>query len=400
MNKELSGDSFFAKPLDFAEPLHLKPLKSAGLAICSGILLAISITQLSFMVWVSFVPFWLGLKGRKDKGVFWLGTLFGVSYLLFSKLPKPDFFSLDNSASAILVALRFGFWAWFSRKMYFYLTFPRVNMTIADAPRQQFIFSKFKMFLLCLGSSFLWVFLEWITITTLIRFDGSQLALSQTQNIFILPIAAFSGLLGVSFIIILINMAVALVLESKLIDRQTPLAWSFPLVSILLSLTFIVVCNDLSVTNIPNQSLTVEDIDLNNENAIQQLNKGLVLGSLNSEELTSQNCREFLRNGSNILSIKNSQDINLSIYRAVENGVPIYYQTANDPPLFILPNGQVKHKFIDLPVKVNFEPTFYYRNPNFFTNIVFIATFIAFLASGLHFYKRKTILRDLISGKD
>jgi apolipoprotein N-acyltransferase len=135
--------------------------------------------------------------------------------------------------------------------------------------------------------------------------------------------------------------------------------------------------------------------------------------------------RKLVRNGANLLvTLTNdswylqtsggAQHTAHSVFRAVENGLPLLRCGTTCESCLILPSGEITHLVtgangeriargattIDVPVSRNFTPTFYYKHPYFFSGLIILATFIAFLVTGLHFYKRKTILRALISGSD
>ncbi|NQZ58253.1 MAG: apolipoprotein N-acyltransferase [Lentisphaeraceae bacterium] len=129
--------------------------------------------------------------------------------------------------------------------------------------------------------------------------------------------------------------------------------------------------------------------------------------------------REYVRRGANLLvtltndswyqqTCGGAQHMVHSTFRAVENGVPLLRCGTSGESCLVLPSGEVKHLIrnaqgnritrgaitIDVPIASTITPTFYYKNPNLFVILCVGATFIAFLASALHFYKRKVRLRD------
>ncbi|MCM8534473.1 MAG: apolipoprotein N-acyltransferase [Lentisphaeraceae bacterium] len=567
MTTNQNDSDFYASPIDFQKSLHLKTWKSALLAILSGILMAICYEplNLSFLAWVCIIPFWFGLRGRKDKGVFWLGCLLGYTFFLVSLfwirsilLPVPFLLSLVWTPM-------FGFWAWFTRKMYFYLAFPDATETLADAPREKFILPWKKLLLLSVASASLFTMFDWMRFWLMTGFPWNQLGVSQAYNLSILPVASFFGIPGITFIIIFINMSLALSLETKWISKATKLPWQTPLLAIIISSSIVIGCNQFKVEYKPNTSfkasliqgyffpertrrLSQEEVfeyfqtytnltlgqipnkpDLilwpetalpasftNNsyyQNTVKKLtqkaNTPMLLGSshfefedgkttiYNTAFLTDNKGKEvdryykihlvpygeytpmknilpesiwnflngivnmgnlgrgeefnvmslnddikmgvnicfedvfpdvsqaFVRNGANLLVTLTNDSWYLftsggaqhtvhSIFRAVENGLPLLRCGTTSESCLILPSGEVTHlivdennnritrgaKTIDVPVSTDFTPTFYYKNPNFFSNIMIFITSIAFLVTGLHFYKKKCILQQLISGNN
>jgi apolipoprotein N-acyltransferase len=567
MSQNETDNSFYEKPLDFQGPLHLKTWVSALLAILSGTLMATCYEplNLSWLAWVCVIPFWLGLRGRKDKGVFWLGCLFGYSFFFISLFWLRSILFPVPFLLALLWSPLFGFWAWFSRKMYFYLAFPNPETAIVTSPRSTFILSWKKMLPLVFASASLWTFLEWLRFWLMTGFPWNQLGVSQAYNLTLLPIASFFGILGISFIIILVNLSLALAIEVKWIERTHKFPWQTPLFSLLLSSLIIIGCNVYKVDYKADTSFrasliqgyffpdrtrqmtedeyfeyfqTYRNLSLAEisqkpdlilwpetalpasfkgnsyyqkivQNVTSKANAPMLLGSSHRENVNGKmtiyntafltdekgtevdryykshlvpygeytpmkdilpealwnildktiamgnlgrgdqfNVMEFredifmgvnicfedvfpdvsrklVRNGANLLvTLTNdswylqtsggAQHTAHSVFRAVENGLPLLRCGTTCESCLILPSGEITHLVtgangeriargattIDVPVSRNFTPTFYYKHPYFFSGLIILATFIAFLVTGLHFYKRKTILRALISGSD
>lgn len=362
---------FYAKPLDFTEPLHFNPFKSAFLSVLSGMIVTISFSSLPQLIWVGFIPLWLGVVGRKDKGVFGLGCLSGLTIVIS--------LSLLNTQNTLTLIWPFflGFWLWISRKIYFYMAFPKVSQTLADAPRKQFILPWYKLILVALTSSFIYITLE-------ILFGNftEQMKLGLSQNAYpsMLKISSFTGLSGLSFLIIFSNISLALFLEVIVIVRKTIPPWQLIIISISVTVSTLL-CANYSLQREPKVPMQVSSVTINSK-----------------EELSPKFIKNKIRDGLNVVIVEDQMPANLkkfAIIRSMEFGVSIVFLNHQ----IILPDGKITDS-LGIPKTINFKPTFYYRNTNFFTNIVFAATFIAFLVTGLHFYKRKTILRDLISGKD
>ena len=374
MHKGTDEKEFFSKPLDFVEPLHLHPSISAVVSVISSLIMALSFINIAELIWISLVPLWLGLIGRKDKGVFGYGCLTGYTFLFILWLLDSNF-----CANPIIFSwpLILGFWLWISRKIYFYMAFPKVSQTLADAPREQFLLPWYKLLILAFTLSFIYTALE-------ILFGSFTeqmiLAITQTNHTRLIKVSSLTGISGLSFLIIFINLSIALFLEMIFIDRKTIPPWQVLIISVSLTASVLFFANPSSQ---PELKTHVEP-------------KLILLSS--KQDLAPKAIRNKIREGNNLMIIEGQlspYQTRLATIRSMEFGVP-----------FVIHNQQVilqNEKIIDpikVPETVNFKPTFYYRNPNFFTNIVFVATFIAFLVTGLHFYKRKSILRNIITGKN
>lgn len=398
MIHEISDQNFFSKPLDFVEPIHFASWKCTSLSILSGLLLALSLQcqYLSILSWFAYVPFWLGMRGRKDKGVFGYGCLFGA-------VSSSSFLFFETSIGSILTLLAssavFGVWAWFSRKMYFYLAFPKVNTTIADASRNQYILPLPKLILLGLASSFLWTFLEWSCSNSFQEFAILQIALSQAYTNSLAPIASFTGVAGISFLIILVGMSLALSLETKLIDRKSPIPWTLPVLAIIILSASIFLSDKYKISNetynLISPAFIIDSIEARDAFGIIKVHQGLTLGVLiNSQVLSSAEGRKLVRNGANILVCSSTERIQnahrFAQCRALELGISY---------MLLLPTDRTPKDKNLIAIYPKFKPSFYYQHPYLFVVFVIVVTSIVLLVTGLHFYKRKAVLRGIINGK-
>jgi apolipoprotein N-acyltransferase len=133
--------------------------------------------------------------------------------------------------------------------------------------------------------------------------------------------------------------------------------------------------------------------------------------------------REFVRNGANLLvtltndswyqqTCGGAQHTAHSVFRAVENGLPLLRSGTACESCLVLPSGEITQLIhgadgrrigrgaatIEVPVCRDFTPTFYYRHPYFFSGLIIIGAALVFFMTGLHFFKRKSRLREIISG--
>ena len=214
--------------------------------------------------------------------------------------------------------------------MYFYLAFPKVNTTIADASRNQYILPLPKLILLGLASSFLWTFLEWSCSNSFQEFAILQISLSQAYTNSLAPIASFTGVAGISFLIILVGMSLALSLETKLIDRKSPIPWTLPVLAIIILSASIFLSDKYKISNetdnLISPAFIIDSIEARDAFGIIKVHQGLTLGVLiNSQVLSSAEGRKLVRNGANILVCSSTERIQnahrFAQCRALELGI-------------------------------------------------------------------------------
>jgi len=147
--------------------------------------------DLSISIWIALVPLLLAIKDRSLKLSFGLSFLTGVVFFtgLFRwVLDFPGFTILHQSLLGIYVGLFFGCFA-----LAFRFIAKRCGLTIA-----------------LLAAPFLWVPLEYIRCNlSFVSLPWGVLAHSQHANPSIIQIASIAGAYGVSFVIVLVNAAIA-----------------------------------------------------------------------------------------------------------------------------------------------------------------------------------------------
>ena len=548
-------------PIDFKARPQLKPWLSFILSVLSGILLALCYEpfNLYYLAWIAFLPFLLGVRARKDNAVFWFGTLFGFTFLLVSLFWLRTIHVAVPFLLAILWCPLWGLWAWLTKKMWFYLCFPNIEMTITDAQKHEFALNWKRYLVLISVSSCIWVFFEWIRFWLFSGFPWNLLGISQAYCSPILPLASLFGVLGISFLIIFLNLSVSFLIEAYFLSRR--FLGQLLILPILL-LTFSIIIGRIPkdqmsapytlkvaliqgyfypITNrrktkedyleriqtYRNLSLshaadkpdlilwpetpiasqysddpffqkTIKDVarlcksqvlfgsihEENNRstnsaffvdmeaNLINRydkihlvpygeytpmksilpsslwnwFDKIVAMGNLNSgtsydviqindqfragvnicfEDVFPNNSREYVRSGANLLitltndswyeqTAGGAQHTAHSIFRAVENGLPLLRCGTTSESCYITPEGKITNLIVDdkgsrfargstiitLAISRTQQTTFYYRNPNLFLIFSSAIAFLAFLATALHFLKRKSRLRGIISGRD
>ena len=163
----------FQKRYDF-----LLCILSAGLLI-----LAFPKTDVWFLAWIGLVPLLLALEGKRPKEAFGLSYLCG--FLFFAGTLY--WFIYVTALGAVLLllylALYFGL---------FGLSYSYFQKRGADL----------KLFLL----PSIWVVLEFVRAHLFTGFDWVSLGHSQYKNLLIIQIADITGVFGVSFIVMMVNV--------------------------------------------------------------------------------------------------------------------------------------------------------------------------------------------------
>lgn len=157
-------------------------------AIASALLLILAYPQIQWwpLAWIAFVPFLLVLNGKNYKASFGLGYLFG--FLFFA-----------------------GTLGWFV-----YVTYPGAFVLIAYLSLYVAIFGlavcfakPFSFFSRLILLPSCWVVLEYIRAHALSGFGWVLLGHSQCANTLLIQIADITGVYGVSFIVMMVNVLIA-----------------------------------------------------------------------------------------------------------------------------------------------------------------------------------------------
>lgn len=221
--------------------------------------------DLGFLAWVALLPLHLALATATLRRAFWLGWLTGliafvgvVSWVvtamhLYGKVPL----AVSNAIMVLLAAylgLYVGLYAlgvaWLQRAM------PRLSW---------------------LGAPFLWVALEWFRTYLFSGLPWDLLGYSQYQWLTAIQIADHTGVYGVSFVVVLVNVALAETVLWVLNrsrrpsegTRVAPFPWLTPAAAILsMSVTLLYGQSQLdAVSNAPDRSLTIGLVQANIDQA-------------------------------------------------------------------------------------------------------------------------------------
>ncbi|MBU0567032.1 apolipoprotein N-acyltransferase [bacterium] len=157
----------------------------------SGLLLFLSFPPFNLypLAFVGLVPFLFSLERcKKGRGAFFCGFLFGITYF------------------TLLL-----YWV----RIYHFLALPFVVAVLSLYPAIfALIYSKFRKPSL-IFAPILWTSLEYLSSLGPLGFPWGALAYSQTKNLALIQMAEFTGIFGVSFLVVLLNSALL-----RLIERQ------------------------------------------------------------------------------------------------------------------------------------------------------------------------------------
>jgi len=177
------------------------------LPIISGLIIVFAFPGTSFSwlaVWVAFIPLFIALKNKNFKQSFLIGLIFGsIAYLGFLRWIPSSVFHLTNSIPLSVAVL-------------FVACIYPVFSIIVFCVLYGFINKHIKLLFVITVPS-LWVALEFLQFHIFRGFPWVYNFLGHTQwnNIFILQIVSFTGVLGISFLIILVNFCLYLLWENK-----------------------------------------------------------------------------------------------------------------------------------------------------------------------------------------
>jgi len=167
--------------------------------LLSSLLLILSFPkpELSYFIWLGFVPFLFALENKSSKKtfllsylcgiIFWLGTIYWVGFIT----------SLGCVLLILYLSLYFGIFGLFV----------------------SYIIKRSKASLIFIPSA--WVFLELIRSHLFTGFGWASLGYSQYKNLSLIQIADIAGVYGVSFLIILINVCIYKTIKAILVKKKT-----------------------------------------------------------------------------------------------------------------------------------------------------------------------------------
>jgi apolipoprotein N-acyltransferase len=184
-------------------------------AALSAVLLVASFPDLNInsLAWVAIIPLFFAIEGQKPSRAFLLAYCTGVLFFL-GTLYWLIHVTLPGMIAVVLyLALYFGLFGLSLSGMHS----NKLRLIVAPAA---------------------WVVLEWIRSHFLMGFGWVLLAHSQTGNLTIIQVADILGAYGVSFLIVLVNIAIYLTLKDLLDRKHTTLYLMIALSAVFLATAY------------------------------------------------------------------------------------------------------------------------------------------------------------------
>ena len=193
-------------------------LQDILLSLISGIALTLSFPKfdLSFLVWFSLVPLLIVIERRSPGKAFFLGWLTGVTYfislLYWVTNSMTNYGNLSMIISLLLLVFLSLYLGLYVGIFGGILSFFRVHYL--DEPGAT--------------APLIWVLLEYLRTYLLTGFPWGLLGYSQYQNLILIQMCDITGVYGVSFIIVMVNAAIYLIIKwSKFHQATFPFRYTF-----------------------------------------------------------------------------------------------------------------------------------------------------------------------------
>jgi len=149
-------------------------------------------------MWIALVPFFLALDGKRKRSGFGLGCLCGFVFFFFLIFWMHHVTAFGMVLSAVILSLYFGFFG------ICYTVFQRTNGLL-------------RLFLI----PSIWSVLEYARATISIGFDWGSLGYSQYLNLVMIQVADMIGMVGISFVIVLVNVCIKEMVVGLLMRDKT-----------------------------------------------------------------------------------------------------------------------------------------------------------------------------------
>ena len=174
-------------------------LRNTAFAAASGLLLATTFPEVDFhlLAWISLIPLFLALEKQTVKNGFWLGGLFGIIFF----------------AATV---------HWVTNSVHFYGGIPLIPASLVTLLLCAYLalypalfgaaavyLKQHRPSLLFIATPTLWTALELARTYVFSGFPWSLLGYSQYSALRVIQISDITGVYGVSFLIVLVNAAIA-----------------------------------------------------------------------------------------------------------------------------------------------------------------------------------------------
>lgn len=208
-------------------------------AFCFGVIFSATFAPLEFawLAWFGLIPI-IHLGYSKNSRPWLLGYAFGFGHFVTTFAWLREVFILAPVGMAVACAVFPAFWLFISKTLVTNLQFsqthdllPRNDPSINVNPT----LTPWKTIFAILAFSFIWCGTEWCRSWFLSGFPWNQLGISQWQHSVVFPLVRYTGVYGVSFLIMIVNMTIYFFyrawFEGDKTEKRTPIIWiSLPIV--------------------------------------------------------------------------------------------------------------------------------------------------------------------------
>jgi apolipoprotein N-acyltransferase len=211
-----------ARPGNLRREVGWRPrLQRTGLAIASGMLMAVIFAPLEWAWWSWFglVPLLL-LACRPVASPLWLGLGYGLGHFTLAFAWIREVFLLAPFGIALICAWFPALWAWFCARLLRYLSMDAQHDTMGHDPNVAIPcrLSEFRQCVFVLLAAASWVALEWVRGWIFTGLPWDLLGVSQWQNGLLILLTRWTGIWGISFLIAAVNATVFLLVFNP--DRR------------------------------------------------------------------------------------------------------------------------------------------------------------------------------------
>jgi len=198
------------------------------LSLLSGILLSLAfpLFNLPLLAWVALVPLFIAVENKSSQKAFFLGWLSGtvhftilLHWLTVSMIQYGNLSTTTSFFLLLLVSLYLGLYIgiWGGALVFFRSHYSYESAIVAPL---------------------IWILLEFLRAHLFLGFPWGLLGYSQYQNLSIIQISDVTGVYGVSFLIILLNSAIYLIVKwARFHSNNFP--YRYALVTVILFVTVI-----------------------------------------------------------------------------------------------------------------------------------------------------------------
>ncbi|WDE98323.1 apolipoprotein N-acyltransferase [Lentisphaera profundi] len=209
------------EPIIIKNSLH--PFFKGLIAFIMGLLVNLCFEPFNchFLAWFAIVPLYLLGLGRHDRGVFFLGSCWGLGYFLGTFYFLYPIFLLCPFLVALIWTPIPGIWLYLICKLRHLLLFPDPLTESAIAPPHKRFLNLRSSFIMWIAAAGLWSCLEWVRTWLFTGLPWNSIEVSQVYQLHFLKNASFIGVNGLAFLIALLNISLAIIIEIYLLRKKS-----------------------------------------------------------------------------------------------------------------------------------------------------------------------------------